>query len=81
MPAVEQLAVLVAAMGGRLDGLNEADTVVVMAAIRAAASHDLQDIANQIAQNTSFGEEERTRMAELGKQARNTLKDGHDPVS
>jgi len=81
MPAVEQLAVLVAAMGGHLDGLNEADTVAVMAAIRAAASHDLQDIAKQIAQNTSFGEEERTRMAELGKQARNTLKDGHDPVA
>lgn len=81
MPAVEQLAVLVAAMDGHLDGLNEADAVTVMAAIRAAASHDLQDIAKQIAQNTSFGEEERSRMAELGKQARNTLKDGHDPVA
>ena len=81
MPAVEQLAVLVAAMDGHLDGLGEADAVSVMVAIRRSASQDLYDIALQIAQNVPFGPEARTRMAALGKQARETLKDAHDPVA
>ncbi len=74
MPAVAQLAVLVAAMDGQLDGLNEADTVAAMAAIRTAASHDLKDIAKKIAQNAPFGEEARARMTALGKQVRDTMK-------
>jgi F-type H+-transporting ATPase subunit alpha len=73
MPAVEQLAVLVAAMDGQFDGLEEADTFSVMTAIRKAAQHDLGDIAEQIAQNAPFDDAARARMALLGQQARAAL--------
>mgnify|MGYP003624588539 FL=1 len=70
MPAIAQLAVLVAAMEGYLDGLGEADTLAVMANIRAAAPHDLADIAKQIAGNAPFSDTARAQIAGLGKQAR-----------
>jgi len=73
IPAVEQLAVLVAAMEGQFDGLNEADIFAVMGASRTAAARDLGDIAKQIAQNEPFEDAARTRMIALGKQARATL--------
>ena len=81
MPAVEQLAVLVAAMDGQLDGLSEIDAIAVMAAIRTAASEDLQDIAKQIAQNAPFGAQERERMAALGKVARDALGGGDGTIA
>jgi len=70
MPAIAQLAVLVAAMEGYLDGLGEADTLAVMANIRAAAPHDLADIAKQIAGNAQLTDAARAQIAGLGKQAR-----------
>ena len=70
MPAIAQLAVLVAAMEGYLDGLGEADTLAVMAHIRAAAPRDLADIAKQIAGNAPFTDAARAQIAGLGKQAR-----------
>jgi len=81
MPAVEQLAVLVAAMDGQLDGLGERDAVAVMTTIRSAARRDLKDIAKQIMQDVPFGEDARARMIDLGKQARAALRDAHDPIA
>jgi F-type H+-transporting ATPase subunit alpha len=71
--AIEQLAVLVAAMDGQLDGLSEADTFTVMASIRNAAMRDLGGMAEQIAQNIPFDEEARACLAALGQHARETL--------
>jgi F-type H+-transporting ATPase subunit alpha len=70
MPAVEQLAVLVAAMEGQFDGMNEVDTSEIMAVIRSAASEGLSDIAEQIAQNEPFEDAARARMVSIGEQAR-----------
>ncbi|MFT7441454.1 MAG: F-type H+-transporting ATPase subunit alpha, partial [Sulfitobacter sp.] len=81
IPAVEQLAVLVAAMDGQFDGLNEADIFAVMGAIRVAAARDLGDIAEQIAQNEPFEDAARTRMITLGQQARATLKDADGTIA
>ena len=73
MPAIAQLAVLVAAMDGYLDGLGEVDTLAVMATIRAAAPRDLADIAKQIAANAPFTDAVRGQIAGLGKQARDAI--------
>ncbi len=81
IPAVEQLAVLVAAMDGQFDGLNEADIFFVMGAIRIAAARDLGDIAEQIAQNEPFEDAARTLMITLGQQARATLKDADGTIA
>jgi F-type H+/Na+-transporting ATPase subunit alpha len=81
IPAVEQLAVLVAAMEGQFDGLNEADIFAVMGAIRTAAARDLGDIAKQIAQNEPFEDAARTRMIALGKQARAILESPDGPIA
>ena len=66
IPAIEQLAVLVAAMEGQCDGLSEADNFAVMAAVRSAAAHDLGDIAEQVAQNAPLEDDARARMVALG---------------
>jgi F-type H+-transporting ATPase subunit alpha len=73
MPAVEQLAVLVAAMDGQFDGLNEDDTFKIMTSIRSAAKHNLGDIAEKIAQNKPFEDAERAYMVTIGQQARAAL--------
>lgn len=73
MPAIEQLTVLVAAMDGQFDGLSEADTFTVMAALRKTAARDLGDIAEQIAQNRAFDDAARARMAALGQRVRQEL--------
>ncbi|WP_272007627.1 F0F1 ATP synthase subunit alpha [Roseovarius sp. ZX-A-9] len=81
IPALEQLTVLVAAMDGQFDGLNEADTFAVMAELRTAAAQDLEDIAQQIAQNVTLDDDARARMVALGQQARATLEaqNGRNP--
>jgi F-type H+-transporting ATPase subunit alpha len=73
IPAVEQLTVLVAAMDGQFDGLNEADAFAVMATLRATAARDLQDVAKQIANNEPFEDTARARLAALGQAARTEL--------
>jgi len=77
IPAVEQLAVLIAAMDGQLDGLSEAETFAVMAAIRTAATRDLGEMADRIAQNEPLDDDARARMTALGQQARKTLGERH----
>jgi len=81
IPALEQLTVLVAAMDGQFDGLNEADTFAVMAELRTAAAQDLEDTAQQIAQNVTLDDDARARMVALGQQARATLEaqNGRNP--
>ncbi|PYG26349.1 F0F1 ATP synthase subunit alpha [Pelagimonas varians] len=73
IPAIEQLAVLVAAMDGQFDSLDEAQVFTLMASIRSAAARDLMDLAAQIAQNAPFDEADRARLAMLGKDARQAL--------
>ncbi|OIQ32546.1 MAG: F0F1 ATP synthase subunit alpha [Alphaproteobacteria bacterium MedPE-SWcel] len=77
MPAIEQLAVMVAAMDGQLDGLSEAETATVMAAIRTAAARDLGDMAEQMAQDAPFDEGARRRLSALGETVRTTLGERH----
>ena len=69
MAAVEQLAVLVAAMEGYFDGLDNAGTSAVMTALREAARHDLEDLAKRIAENAPLSELDRSRMAEMARAA------------
>ncbi|WP_299565293.1 F0F1 ATP synthase subunit alpha [uncultured Sulfitobacter sp.] len=79
IPAVEQLAVLIAAMDGQFDGLDEARMQSAMHAVRQAAARDLDDIAGQIAQNVPFDDAARARMAALGALALENLEKSHDP--
>ncbi len=76
MAAVEQMAVLIAAMDGQLDGLAEAESFAVMGAIRTAA-RGLDSIAGQIAQNMALTDEARAQLAAIGVQARQTLGGGY----
>mgnify|MGYP001030817341 CR=1 FL=1 len=68
MPAVEQLAVLVAALEGQLDGLAEPEAFALMIKLRIAAARDLGDIAG----NETLSEEDRARIVELGRLAGGT---------
>ena len=79
MPAVEQLAVLVAAMEGWFDGLSEASTMSVMAQMRADVSRDLADVAVQLAQNVPLSDQDRARMSALGSKARRQLEGEYGP--
>lgn len=81
IPAVEQLAVLIAAMEGHMDGLDEAKTFAVMAAVRLAAARELGEIADQIARNEPLEESARSTMAALGQRARKTLEPPDDTNS
>lgn len=81
IPAVEQLAVLVAAMDGQLDGLDEADSFAVMAALRLSAAEELGDLAEQIAQNKPFDDVARTRITVLGQKARAALEGDNGTIA
>ncbi|WP_146346933.1 F0F1 ATP synthase subunit alpha [Phaeobacter marinintestinus] len=70
MPAVEQLAVLVAAMEGQFDGLEEADLMSVMTTLRVSVRHTLGDVAKRIDDNAALCDEDRARIVELGHAAR-----------
>lgn len=70
MPAVEQLTVLVAAMEGQFDGLSEAESGSVMAALRKAAARDLQGLAKHMRENAALTDEDRRQMIALGRDAR-----------
>ncbi|WP_299788462.1 F0F1 ATP synthase subunit alpha [uncultured Marivita sp.] len=70
MPAIEQLAVLIAANAGVLDGLSEARSDAVMADIRGMTQRELSDIAAQIGSGAALNEAAQERMSALGRQAR-----------
>ncbi|SHL56949.1 F-type H+-transporting ATPase subunit alpha [Roseovarius marisflavi] len=77
MTAIEQLAVLVSAMEGHFDGLSDAETMRVMAALRSRVARELGDIAERIGGNDALSDEDRNRMLKLGSAARKNL-EGHD---
>lgn len=81
MPAVEQLAVLVAAMEGQFDGLSEAQTGTAMAALRTAATRELPDLATRIKENSPLSEEDKDQMITLGRAARATAGGDNGPES
>ena len=69
MPAVQQLAVLVAAMEGQFDGLSEAETARAMTRLRQAAAGELNDLAKRIKDNQPLTEEDKGQMIALGRAA------------
>ena len=73
IPPVEQLAVLVSAMEGVFDGLDETAMTQAMGLVRTAALQDLSDIAERIGENDALSDEDRARMVALGRQARASL--------
>jgi F-type H+-transporting ATPase subunit alpha len=69
MPAAEQLAVLVAAMEGLLDDLDETQTGAAMNAIRATIRTDDHGLAAQIAGNRKLADEDRAGIIETARKA------------
>ena len=81
MPANEQLAVLLAAMNGLLDGLDEGAAARAMDAIRSAIrGGDLgAGLAELIASDQDLSDTERARIVDLARDAiRTAQKDGGD---
>lgn len=79
--AVEQLAILIAAMEGVFDGLSEADAGNAMAAVRVAAQGALDDIATRIAENAPIRAEDRERIIRLAQKATGIEGGGNDANS
>ncbi|WP_407696500.1 F0F1 ATP synthase subunit alpha [Steroidobacter denitrificans] len=77
MPAAEQLAVLLAAMDGLLDGMTEERTIAAMHAIRTAVRADDTGLAVKIANNEKLTDEHRTRIIQAARGAIAAL-GGHD---
>lgn len=77
MPANEQLAVLVAAMEGVLDGMQEAKAQAAMHAIRAAIRHDDAGLSATIASNEKLTDAARAQIIVAARQAVGGL-DGTD---
>ncbi len=69
IPAAEQLAVLVCAMDGLLDGMDEAATTAAMTAIRAAVAERDASSAPAAASDGKLSPEARARIIELGLSA------------
>jgi F-type H+-transporting ATPase subunit alpha len=67
--AVEQLAVLVAAINGVFDGLDEGAMIEVMAALKEAALQEMQELASQIARNAPLEDVQREALIALGYRA------------
>lgn len=67
MPAVEQLAVLVAAMEGLFDGLKEAQAMAAMARVRTAAQEQLAAIDERIAASEPLRPEDRSHIIDVAR--------------
>ncbi len=81
MPAVEQLAVLVAAMEGLFDGLPEQQVNHAMASVRSAAQNQLAAIDERITENQILRPEDRELIIETARSAVQTadeVSDGAD---
>lgn len=65
----EQLAVLVCAMHGVLDGMDETASIAAMDAIRAAVRVDDGGLTERIASNQALDEDSRERIIEAGRAA------------
>lgn len=69
MPAREQLAVLVAAMAGLMDNMDEAQTAVAMRAIRAGIRTEDHGLGALIAANQKLTDEARAQIADAAQRA------------
>ena len=69
MPAIEQLAVLVAAMEGLFDGLPEQQVSNAMVSVRAAAQSELLAIDERITENRVLRPEDRELIIETARSA------------
>ena len=69
MPAVEQLAVLVAAMEGLFDGMSEQQAMDAMASVRVAARKQLLVIDERISANQALNAEDRELIIETAHSA------------
>ncbi len=76
VPAAEQLAVLVCAMAGMLDGRGDAASSAAMDAIRAAVRDDDGGLAARIANDQALDEEARQTIIETGRAALATIPTG-----
>lgn len=72
MPAVEQLAVLIAAMEGLLDGIEGQPLIDAMLRIRALASKQLQEIEQRITDDQELRPEDRELIIVLARSALET---------
>jgi F-type H+-transporting ATPase subunit alpha len=69
MPALEQLAVLIAAMEGLFDAVPEGHFIDAMYRVRHAARDALEDVAERIADNLALGKAEQERIIEIAREA------------
>lgn len=69
LSAVEQLAVLVAAMDGMFDNLPEGGIADSMARVRVAAQHSLQSISESVARNESLRQEDHELILQVARNA------------
>lgn len=69
MPALEQLAVLVAAMAGLFDPLNEQQISAAMLLVRAAAQQELTVIEERISDNQPLSDEDRQLITDCARTA------------
>ena len=73
MPALEQLAVLVAAMGGLFDLLSEQKISEAMGLVRRAAQQELAVIEQRIADNQSLEDEDQQLIIDCARAALGTF--------
>ncbi len=69
MPALEQVAVLVAAMEGMFDACPEEHFIPAMQRVRRAARDGLDDIARRIDDNLALGKPEQERIVQVAREA------------
>lgn len=69
MPAIEQLAVLLAAMEGLFDALSEQQISDAMASVRLAAQSQLRAVDERIAENQPLRPEDRAQIIEAARAA------------
>ncbi len=81
MPATEQLAVLVCAMEGVFDGMEEAATVSAMHAIRAAIAGDDEGLAKMIDAGDRLSADDRAHIVENGRRALEEAGAGDDAIA
>ncbi|WP_099826947.1 F0F1 ATP synthase subunit alpha [Oceaniglobus indicus] len=77
MPADEQLAILIAAIEGLFDAMDEATTATGAAAVRAAVRHDNGETAALIGSGRRMTPDDRARIAGLARDALSEV--GHGP--
>ena len=78
MPALQQLAVLVAAMEGLFDAVPELQLISAMAAVRSAAQRQLQLIEQCILEDRALSADEHLQIITVAKSALRENRDGAD---